>query len=264
MDIHSIQLLYTHKSGFTSADIKGTQHTKTLPFLSVVQAVKGHYDIQIDHDEMQNTGFGGFFIAPADATQTIVHHAADDGMMICRWVFLDVRINASYRLEELYELPVVLSNAHNAEMNAVFDRLFAATSPFEEYVCYYEMIRILSVAAHGMRKTVPPHLRNVLEYVKVHYREKLTAESLAKIANMSVSRFFTVFKAHTGMSPIAYLNNYRLFRATEQLRTTDDRISEIANAVGIDDPVYFNKLFRKAYQLSPSKYREVHRIPGDI
>ena len=74
MDIAKIHIEYAHKSGFSSTTCNGSCHTKVLPYLSVVQAVEGSYDIQLDNGKTYNTGNGGFFIAPANVQQRIVHN----------------------------------------------------------------------------------------------------------------------------------------------------------------------------------------------
>ena len=51
----------------------------------------------------------------------------------------------------------------------------------------------------------------------------------------------------------------RISVAEEQLKKTDDTIAKIASSVGINDPIYFNKLFHKYYQISPNEYRKKYK-----
>ena len=86
MDIAKIHIEYAHKSGVSSATCNGSCHTKVLPYLSVVQAVEGSYDIQLDNGKTYNTGNGGFFIAPSNVQQRIVHNVNPTSKkMVCRW-----------------------------------------------------------------------------------------------------------------------------------------------------------------------------------
>jgi transcriptional regulator GlxA family with amidase domain len=84
-------------------------------------------------------------------------------------------------------------------------------------------------------------------------------KNIAEGVNLSESHLFAVFKKEIGISPITYLNNYRLSVAADELIKTDKTVVEIADIVGIGDSVYFNKIFRKSYQMSPSKYREIYK-----
>lgn len=259
MSVKHIRLEHAHKSSLSSYEMDGICHIKTLSSLTVVQAVEGHYGIQLGHGEKHSTGSCGFFIAPANIQQTIVHHAdSHTGHIFCRWVALRCIINDLYRLEDFYTFPVILPDSLKAEMNAVFNSLFNAVTFFEENVCYHQILEILSRATLTQKDPSQSQIHPVLEWIRENYTQKLTVELLAQRSNLSVSRFFAVFKKETGVPPMTYLNQYRLSVAAEQLLRTTDTITQIACSVGIDDPVYFNKLFRKAYQMSPRKYRRVY------
>ena len=59
------------------------------------------------------------------------------------------------------------------------------------------------------------------------------------------------------MSPIKYLNNYRLSVASDLLTKTNDSVKTIAEKVGINDQFYFSKLFKAKYFKSPQQYRKI-------
>lgn len=260
MKFKKIELDYVEKNGFSSVSFDGICHIKTLPYLSVVQAVEGNYDIQLGKGEMYNTGTGGFFVAPSDVQQTITHNADKTSEnIVCRWVFLKININDLYDLDDLYDFPVIIPETHKYEMNLVFDRLFASHNLFDEYVCYYEIIRILSLISKKKEHKLSMHSDNAITYIRDNFRNRITVKNIAEGVNLSESHLFSVFKKEIGVSPITYLNNYRLSVAADELIKTDKTIIEIADMVGINDSVYFNKLFRKSYQMSPSKYREVYK-----
>ena len=82
---------------------------------------------------------------------------------------------------------------------------------------------------------------------------------LAGISNMSESNFYAAFKKQMAISPIAYLNNYRLSIAADRLTDTSDTVSEISYSVGISDPLYFSKLFKKTYGMTPKEYRIMYQ-----
>ena len=82
-------------------------------------------------------------------------------------------------------------------------------------------------------------------YINENYMDEITVKSLAHLANMSESNFYAAFKKQMGISPIAYLNNYKLSVAAGMLTNTSDTVSEISYSVGISNPLYFSKLFKK-------------------
>lgn len=58
-----------------------------------------------------------------------------------------------------------------------------------------------------------------------------------------------------GTTPVQYLIGYRLQRAAEELKRSDSSsIAEVAYACGFSDASYFNRCFRKAYDMTPTEY----------
>ncbi len=195
MQIKKINIEYIHKSGFSSAACDGSCHTKVLPYLSVVQAVEGSYGIQLDNGATHNTGSGGFFIAPSNAYQRIVHNIdRSSKRMICRWVFIKIKINDIYNFDEIFSFPTILPEDVKAEMNAVFDRLFCATNAFDEYICYHQIVKLLSMVANEKEQPLPPYVEQALRYIKDNYRGKISVEDIAHKTHLSASHLFAVFK----------------------------------------------------------------------
>lgn len=235
-------------------------HTKILPWLSIVQSQEGVYGIQLGNRKAQATEEGGFFIAPSGIQQTITHHLnPQTQQMRCRWLFLDVVINKTYRPDFLYDFPTILPKEQTQAMQELFDRLFASNSIFENYRCYYEILEILFSLATPNNNGNHSAMQSTLEYIRKNFASEIKVEDLAKAAHMSASNLFAVFKKQFGVSPITYVNQYRLSLANEYLLEHNASITEIAAMVGFRDALYFSKMFRKMYQVSPKEYRKQHQ-----
>lgn len=260
MDLKNLKIELSKKGGMTSASCDGVCHIKTLPYLSVVQATEGSYDIQLGLGDTYNTGEGGFFIAPKDITQTITHRANEtSGKFTGRWLFLKAKANDFYSFDSLYDFPVILPDEYKAEMNFLFNKLFENCDIFSENIYTFRILKILHAVAKEKNSILPDYVSNAIAFIKEHYKEKLTAEAIAASVNLSQSYFFASFKKIMGVSPISYLNSFRLSMAEEMLINTEKAVNEISQEVGIEDSVYFNKIFRKAYQISPIKYRKKYK-----
>ena len=55
---------------------------------------------------------------------------------------------------------------------------------------------------------------------------------------------------------IQYLNDYRLTRAGEYLKMTEENVTQIALKCGFENLSYFNRLFRRKFGVTPRQYRE--------
>lgn len=96
----------------------------------------------------------------------------------------------------------------------------------------------------------------VSKYIHEHYDQSLTIDSLAEHNNVNRNRLSYVFRRHAGMGPAEYVLKYRINLAQEMLFTSDAPVQQIAETVGIADPYYFSRVFKKQFGISPTQYRE--------
>jgi AraC-like DNA-binding protein len=106
-------------------------------------------------------------------------------------------------------------------------------------------------------------LQPALVRIHEHYAEPLGRDDLARLANLSRSRFHHLFRQLTGMGAIEYLKHRRLQAAQALLLTTDQPIKQVSAAVGYGDPFHFTRLFTAAIGCSPRDFRRRNAItPG--
>jgi len=98
-------------------------------------------------------------------------------------------------------------------------------------------------------------IEQALALIAAHYHKPLTVNLLARQVFLSPSRFSHLFKVQLGMSPMHYLERYRLERAAEKLLTSHNSIEQISEAVGFTNPCNFSTRFRRCYGQSPSRCR---------
>ncbi|MEE3807327.1 MULTISPECIES: helix-turn-helix transcriptional regulator [Lysinibacillus] len=96
----------------------------------------------------------------------------------------------------------------------------------------------------------------VSSYIHEYYHQSLTIPLLAEQYNVNRNRLSYVFRKHAGMGPAEYLLKYRINMAQKMLFTSDAPVQYIAQTVGIADPFYFSRVFKKQFGLSPTEYRE--------
>ncbi len=116
-----------------------------------------------------------------------------------------------------------------------------------------------AVHAQGLTPAILS-MREAIALIHRAYAADVTAGQAAKAAQMSERHFHRLFAKATGMTFNRYVQNLRIERGSELLRTTRMTVSEIAEAVGYQDKGYFQKLFRRKTGQSPRAYRGLQEI----
>lgn len=106
-------------------------------------------------------------------------------------------------------------------------------------------------------------LQTMMQYIHDCYMDEITLEKIAASASVSKSGALHLFQSGIRISPVAYLIQYRLAQAAEQLSTTQKSVSSIAEETGFTSSGYFCRKFKQHYHMSPSEYRRM-KTPGDI
>lgn len=94
----------------------------------------------------------------------------------------------------------------------------------------------------------------VEEYCREHLSERISLEELAGLCGLSRYQLLRRFEKTTGMTPKAWLIRLRLEHACSLLRGSNLSIADIAAQVGFYDQSHFNRAFRSAYGVAPSRY----------
>lgn len=104
--------------------------------------------------------------------------------------------------------------------------------------------------------------QNLLKRINDVIEERLIdpqfdVDQLASEAGLSRSSLFSKFKALTGVTPNEFIRNQRLKRAAILLREQPELpIVEIAERLGFGSSVYFCRIFKSHYGVSPTRYRK--------
>ncbi|HBA63177.1 MAG TPA: hypothetical protein DCZ20_04900 [Lachnospiraceae bacterium] len=98
----------------------------------------------------------------------------------------------------------------------------------------------------------------VKQYIEKHYNDVITRNMLEKLVSFNHDYLNRIFKKETGYSLIEYIQYYRIIMAKKLLRTTSLSVAEIGEKIGIDEPAYFIRVFRKWTGMTPGNYRREH------
>ncbi|WP_051643244.1 AraC family transcriptional regulator [Agathobaculum desmolans] len=103
-------------------------------------------------------------------------------------------------------------------------------------------------------------MKDMLEYIKKNYPNAISMTDIAASANISKSECFRCFAEMSQLTPIEYVNQYRLTQAALLLRTTTQSISDICYLTGFNSSSYFTKKFKNHYKMTPRAYRNQHMV----
>ena len=109
-------------------------------------------------------------------------------------------------------------------------------------------------------------LKDCLLYMEEHYQEKLYIRDLASLCRLNEQYFTRFFGNHVGVSPLEYLNRYRVKKATDFMLHSEEKIVDIAKNTGFHNQGNFIKTFRTIMGESPNQYRKrmQNKISGRI
>ena len=180
------------------------------------------------------------------------------------WVHLDGAGVKS--LAEILQPQGRLSSARvsRMEMLPLFEMLFVewekgtTASQLEIGLTLHKMTATLGrqLLAGDESRSNRSMIEQIADYIRVHYAEPLTLDTLLEQIPISKSWFLRLFRQYMGTTPYNFLLSTRMTRAKELLVLTDFPIGEIARQVGFEDESNFSTRFSSMTGQSPQQYRK--------
>lgn len=113
-----------------------------------------------------------------------------------------------------------------------------------------------SDAQAGVAAVKNPLINKAIKYIQKNYAEDISLITLSQYLNISSVYLSQLFKKELGTSPIKFIINYRIERAKELLKETDDTIYNIAVKVGFWESKHFSKTFKRVTGVTPMQYKK--------
>ena len=133
-------------------------------------------------------------------------------------------------------------------------------SAIQSTALIYVLMSAMVKTATWEQSEMPPgwtgavHFQKALDFIAANYTKAINVMDIAGHVNLSRSRLYRVFMQQIFISPQQYITEYRIREAIYLLEQRKGSIKEIANAVGIEDPLYFSSLFKQVTGKSPKNY----------
>lgn len=114
------------------------------------------------------------------------------------------------------------------------------------------MRRIGSASENQQRKD----FMRIVTYINSNYPLNLTIGQIADDMYVSEKQLLCYFKKYIDMTPVDYINRFRVSNACNYFKTLHVGVEEAARMVGIDNPKYFTRMFVKWKGVSPREYKK--------
>ena len=99
-------------------------------------------------------------------------------------------------------------------------------------------------------------IEKAIHFFNDNYNQTISIEDYAEEHHMSACWFIRSFKQIVKTTPMQYIVSLRITNAMNLMDNTDYNVSQVAAAVGYDNPLYFSRLFSKYTGMSPSEYKK--------
>lgn len=169
---------------------------------------------------------------------------------------LDLELNTVYSLITNENLPNFTKQigyiSHELKEHKKYCKTMASAM-------YWELLATMS--RHRVTPVEIPNadaINQSIKYIISNVDKKIDLARLIRDCGMSRSTFYALFKEQTGMSPLQYINDTRLSKAADYMTLLKYSVTEAAMVVGFDDPLYFGRLFKRKFGMSPTEYKKKH------
>lgn len=118
-----------------------------------------------------------------------------------------------------------------------------------------DLARITADVVGDLRRSGEPLLAEVFDVIERRHGEPLSLSDVAHEVGMTPGHLTTVVRRRTGRTVGDWITERRMAQARSLLAGTDLPISAVAQRIGMPDPSYFTRLFRRMHGTSPRSWR---------
>lgn len=207
--------------------------------------IKTLYDDYLEIEKVLNTALflkSNVILYPKDYKKEVVYNRLKTDNIICE-------IKNEYK--DYFYLPmdfkyVIIKKLENVSSKTIENIISSKT--------LHDIEKILTEREN--KKIENDFIYSIKDFISKNYQREISIDDIAKYVSLNPNYLCTIFKQQTNSTLIQYLTKYRIEKAKVLLLETHIKSSEIAKMVGINNPSYFNLIFKNTTGFTPNLYRK--------
>lgn len=151
------------------------------------------------------------------------------------------------------------------------EKKFGYELAVKSLLCYFwKLLLPFAVPPDGVSAESPhisvdsARIKQAILFMEKNHMEPLTLEEIAASIHVSKSECCRCFQRSLGITPFEYLMKFRIFESTRKIMRGEEAansISTLAASVGFNSTSYYNKLFKKYLNCTPTEYKKSLQKP---
>lgn len=179
--------------------------------------------------------------------------------------FTNIHINLANATLNFHR-PMVIQDDGNRSILSVFSgaffQFYESAEQRETLLSAYGSLLAVYLLAYREASSLSKIVQEIENHIIRHYADPAYAlDEYLKSLPYNYDYLRKLFQKELGMTPHKFLNDRRLQTAASMLRSqyNDGNVTEVAHQCGFREPLYFSRMFKKKYGLSPSFYYAAKR-----
>jgi len=219
------------------------------PYMDLTYCIEGELDYEYNGER--------FVIHGGDAVIFRPHalRLRHEGSVPTHYVSFNVILPEDFEIEASGYFKKCFTN-DTVYMIELFDRVWHSVTPHRLERCCGIFYYLYNELIDTVTDTENPRVKSIKQYIMDNLSNKITTADIASMAHLVPQYVCTLFKKHTGMTIVEFIDRERIALAKRLMIISDSPLYTIAEECGFPDYNYFSSTFRKYTGRSARAYRK--------
>ncbi len=256
-NLFSKGLFITHIGYFPCAEHHFRQRDEGLDEYVLLCCTEGKGWIKYSNEEISLKA-GNAFVIPAGFSHS--YGADSNDPWTIYWLHFKGEMAADYARNLSGIIPFRLDSRPGSPKLLFKEMLSEFEGPQSGSYISTILYHLLGVLVHDKEYSKAdsgknPVMEKCKEFISRNLARNIRLSDIVNVSGVSTTQCANLFRTNCGTTPMAYMNSLRIGEACRLLELTSLSVKQISALVGISDPYYFSRLFRKHTGVCPSAFR---------